>query len=85
MYKKSKDIKTQLQHLNSVYAVFEHQANLLNITDINKKDYINLLLKNYVASDDIITEQEVQKVQKVQKAQEVHRIKELKTKDINDW
>ena len=73
MYKKSKDIKTQLRHLNSVYAVFEHQANLLNITDINKKDYINLLLKNYVASDDIITEQEVQ------------RIKELKTKDINDW
>ena len=79
MYKKSKDIKTQLRHLNSVYAVFEHQANLLNITDINKKDYINLLLKNYVASDDIITEQEVQEVQ------EVHRIKELKTKDINDW
>ena len=38
MYKKSKDIKTQLQHLNSVYAVFEHQANLLNITDINKND-----------------------------------------------
>ncbi len=76
MYKKSKDIKTQLRHLNSVYAVFEHQANLLNITDINKKDYINLLLKNYVASDDIITEQEVQKA---------HRIKELKTKDINDW
>ena len=73
MYKKSKDIKTQLRHLNSVYAVFEHQANLLNITDINKKAYINLLLKNYVASDDIITEQEVQ------------RIKELKTKDINDW
>lgn len=76
MYKKSKDIKTQLRHLNSVYAVFEHQANILNITDINKKDYINLLLKNYVASDDIITEQEVQKA---------HRIKELKTKDINDW
>lgn len=76
MYKKSKDIKTQLRHLNSVYAVFEHQANLLNITDTNKKDYINLLLKNYVASDDIITEQEVQKA---------HRIKELKTKDINDW
>lgn len=76
MYKKSKDIKTQLRHLNSVYAVFEHQANILNIADINKKDYINLLLKNYISSDDIITEQDVQKS---------HRINELKTKDINDW
>lgn len=73
MYKKSKDIKRELKHLNDVYSVFENYAINQNISEENRKDYINLLLKNYINSNEIISDEEIQENKKV------------KTKDDNDW
>ena len=73
MYKKSKDIKRELKHLNNVYSVFENYTINQNISEENIKDYINLLLKNYINSNEIISDEEIQENKKV------------KTKDNNDW
>lgn len=73
MYKKSKDIKRELKHLNDVYSVFENYTINQNISEENKKDYINLLLKNYINSDNIISDEEIRENKKI------------KTKDNNDW
>lgn len=73
MYKKNKSVKLQLKHLNDCYDVFEHHANNQNIAGENRKDYINLLLKNYMNSDDTISNEEIQEAKK------------FKTKDDNDW
>ena len=59
MYKKSKSVKLQLKHLNNCYDVFEHYATNQNIAEENRKDFINLLLKNYINSDDIISEEDI--------------------------
>ena len=64
MYKKSKDIKNQLKHLNDVYIVFENYANNQNISEENKKEYINLLLKNYIKSDETITPEQIEELRK---------------------
>lgn len=60
MYKRPKDIKNQLKHLNDCYIVFENYTNNQNISEENKKDYINLLLKNYIQSSEVVTEQDIQ-------------------------
>lgn len=73
MYKKNKSVKLQLKHLNDVYSVFENYAINQNIARENRKDYINLLLKNYMNSDDTISNEEIQEAKK------------FKTKDDNDW
>lgn len=73
MYKKNKSVKLQLKHLNDVYSVFENYAINQNIAGENRKDYINLLLKNYMNSDDTISNEEIQEAKK------------FKTKDDNDW
>lgn len=59
MYKKNKSVKQQLKHLNNCYDVFEHYATNQNIAEENRKDFINLLLKNYINSDDIISEEDI--------------------------
>lgn len=59
MYKKNKSVKQQLKHLNDCYDVFEHYATNQNIAEENRKDFINLLLKNYINSDDIISEEDI--------------------------
>lgn len=73
MYKKNKSVKLQLKHLNDVYSVFENYAINQNIAGENRKDYINLLLKNYMNSDDTISNEEIQEAKK------------FKTKDDNEW
>lgn len=73
MYKKNKSVKLQLKHLNDVYSVFENYTINQNIAKENRKDYINLLLKNYMNSDDTISNEEIQEAKK------------FKTKDDNDW
>ena len=62
MYKKNKSVKQQLKHLNDCYDVFEHYAINQNIVEENRKDFINLLLKNYINSDDIISEEQIQEI-----------------------
>ena len=64
MYKKSKDIKNQLKHLNDIYIVFENYTNNQNISEENKKEYINLLLKNYIKSDETITSEQIEELRK---------------------
>jgi hypothetical protein len=66
MYKKDKSKKLQLQHLNDVYVVFENYAINQNISPVNKKDYINLLLKNYINSNGIISDEEIQEIKNIQ-------------------
>ncbi len=63
-YKKSKDIKNQLKHLNDCYLVFKNYADNQNIAEENKKDFINLLLKNYINSSELISEQDIQETLK---------------------
>jgi hypothetical protein len=70
MYKKSKDIKNQLKHLNDCYLVFKNYADNQNIAEENKKDFISLLLKNYIRSSELISEDDIQEV--------------LNIKEIND-
>ena len=62
MYKKNKSVKQQLKHLNDCYIIFENYAINQNIVEENRKDFINLLLKNYINSDDIISEEQIQEI-----------------------
>lgn len=62
MYKKNKSVKLQLKHLNDVYSVFESYANNQNITEQNKKDFINLMLQNYIKSYEVISEEQIQEI-----------------------
>ena len=62
MYKKNKSVKLQLKHLNNCYDVFEHYANNQNITEENKVQFINLMLQNYISSDKIITDEQLQEI-----------------------
>jgi len=62
MYKKSKNIKLQLRHLNEVYPVFEHYSKSQNVSEENKLDFINLMLKNYILSDRIITDEQIREI-----------------------
>ena len=59
MYKKNKSVKQQLKHLNDCYDVFEHYATNQNIAEENRKDFINLLLKNYINSSEIISDEDI--------------------------
>ena len=62
MYKKNKSVKLQLKHLNDCYAVFEHYASNQNIAEENKVQFINLMLQNYISSDKIITDEQLQEI-----------------------
>ena len=59
MYKKNKNVKQELKHLNDCYDVFEHYATNQNIAEENKTQFINLMLQNYINSDDIILEEDI--------------------------
>lgn len=59
MYKKSKDIKRELKHLNDCYLVFKNYADNQNIAEENKINFINLLLKNYINSSELISEDDI--------------------------
>ena len=59
MYKKNKSVKQQLKHLNDCYIIFENYAINQNIVEENRKDFINLLLKNYINSDEIISDEDI--------------------------
>jgi hypothetical protein len=65
MYKKSKNIKLELRHLNDVYLVFEHYTNNQNIAEENKVQFINLMLQNYISSDKIITEEQIREIKEL--------------------
>ena len=65
MYKKNKNVKQELKHLNDCYIVFENYASNQNIAEENRKDFINLLLKNYINSDDIISEEQIQEIKEL--------------------
>ena len=65
MYKKNKSVKQQLKHLNDCYIIFENYAINQNIAEENKKDFINLLLKNYINSDEIISEEQIQEIKEL--------------------
>lgn len=62
MYKKNKSVKLQLKHLNDVYSVFESYANNQNIAEQNKKDFINLMLQNYIKSYEVISDEQIQEI-----------------------
>ncbi len=72
MYKKNKSVKLQLKHLNDVYSVFESYANNQNIAEQNKKDFINLMLQNYIKSYEVISDEQIQ---------EIKNIKEINDRD----
>ena len=59
MYKKNKSVKQQLKHLNDCYIIFENYASNRNIAEENKTQFINLMLQNYINSDDIISEEDI--------------------------
>ena len=59
MYKKNKSVKQQLKHLNDCYIIFENCAINQNIVEENRKDFINLLLQNYIKGSDIISEEDI--------------------------
>lgn len=61
MYRKDKNVKQSLKHLNDCYIVFEYYTKKQNITE-NKKDFINLLLKNYINSNNIISNEDIEKI-----------------------
>ena len=65
MYKKNKSVKQQLKHLNDCYDVFEHYATNQNIAEENRKDFINLLLQNYIKGSDIISEEQIQEIKEL--------------------
>lgn len=64
MYKKSKDIKRELKHLNDCYLVFKNYADNQNIAEENKINFINLLLKNYINSSELMLEDDIQEALK---------------------
>lgn len=47
-------IKQTLKHLNECYFIFEKECNRKGISEDNKKDYIQLLLKSYINSSEIL-------------------------------
>lgn len=47
-------IKQTLKHLNECYSIFEKECNIKGISEDNKKDYIQLLLKSYINSSGIL-------------------------------
>lgn len=47
-------IKQTLKHLNECYFIFEKECNRKGISEDNKKDYIQLLLKSYINSSKIL-------------------------------
>lgn len=59
MYKKNKSVKLQLKHLNDCYDVFEHYANNQNIAEENKSQFINLMLRNYISSSEVISDETI--------------------------
>ena len=65
MYKKNKSVKLQLKHLNDVYSVFESYANNQNIAEQNKKDFINLMLQNYIKSYEVISDEQIQEIKEI--------------------
>ena len=65
MYKKNKSVKLQLKHLNDVYSVFESYANNQNIAEQNKKDFINLMLQNYIKSYEVISDEQIQEIKNI--------------------
>jgi hypothetical protein len=62
MYKKNKSVKQELKHLNDCYIVFENYASNQNIAEENKVQFINLMLQNYISSDKIITDEQLQEI-----------------------
>ncbi len=62
MYKKNKSVKLQLKHLNDIYPVFEYYAKCQNIADENRSQFINLMLRNYINLNEIITLEQIQEI-----------------------
>lgn len=62
MYKKNKSVKLQLKHLNDIYPVFEYYAKSQNIPEENESQFINLMLRNYINSNEIITLEQIQEI-----------------------
>ena len=59
MYKKSKSVKLQLKHLNDCYIIFENYAINQNIAEENKPQFINLMLRNYIVSSEVISDEDI--------------------------
>ena len=57
-YKKSKDLKQSLKHLNECYFVFYNETIKNKISEENRDEYIKLVLKNYINSDYILETKE---------------------------
>lgn len=62
MYRKDKSVKLQLKHLNDIYPVFEYYAKCQHIADENRSQFINLMLRNYINSNEIITPEQIQEI-----------------------
>ena len=65
MYKKNKNVKQELIHLNDCYIVFENYAINQNIAEENKTQFINLVLQNYIKGSDIISEEQIQEIKEL--------------------
>lgn len=61
MYKKDKSVKLSLRHLNDCFYVFKEISKQQNITVENESQYINVLLKSYLTSDNIIDQEKILK------------------------
>ena len=59
MYKKNKSVKLSLKHLNDCFYVFKEISKQQNITEENESQYINVLLKSYLTSDNIIDQEKI--------------------------
>ena len=51
---KFKSVKDNIRHLNECYKIFENESNKKGISEENKIQYIQLLLKSYVNSQEIL-------------------------------
>ena len=49
-----KSVKDNIRHLNDCYKIFETESNKKGISEENKIQYIQLLLKSYVNSQEIL-------------------------------
>ena len=65
MYKKNKNVKQELKHLNDCYIIFENYASNRNIAEENKTQFINLMLQNYIKGSDIISEEQIQEIKEL--------------------
>lgn len=88
MYKRDRNIKLSLKHLNECYIVFYYRGIEKNILESYINEYISLELSKYIISDEIITEQEIEEAKRKEKyaicRNETEGYKDSERKDLGE-